>query len=130
MGFERFPVDNTNILLHLYNESMYPLDKAAVRRILFHSYTIVENIIDVAGDGAIPQSAKPFQEITAEAYVEVDIDNEIYSRMKWSELKDTLWGLREYTVVQGHWFPLRFIILRTGVNGGHLGEGVLHTASL
>ena len=109
---------------------MYSLDKAAVRRILFHSYTIVENIIDVAGDGVIPQSANPFQEITSGAYFEVEVDNEIYSKMKWSELKDTLWGLREYTVVQGHWFPLRFIILRLGINGGYLGEGRLHTAPL
>ena len=48
------------------------------------------------------------------AYVRINSKNYGTKNLKWSDVKDTLWGLREFMVVRGHLFEVVFVIQRRG----------------
>lgn len=124
----RFPIENSTIILLLSEVAAGQwLDSTAVRRVLFDSYMDVTNIIDIAGDGDIPESIGHYKRKRAGAYLSIITEGPGSAVLKWSELKDTLWGLREYMVVQGHLCPLKFWITQPG-EASWLGRGgVLYT---
>lgn len=124
-----FPVDNTKIELFIYNNSKQSLERLPVRNVLFDAYTHVSNIIDIAGDGVIPPPAEPYLAVTPGAYVRVTTEKAGVEKMKWSDLKDVLWGLREYMVVQDHFFAIHFDIFRIDDGVFYLGEGRVDLAS-
>ena len=94
-----------------------------MRKVLFDAYTHISNIIDIAGDGIIPASAEPFQEVTEGAYIRVSSEKAGIEKLKWSHLKDSLWGLREFMVVQGHLNAITFEIFRIDDGVFYLGYG-------
>lgn len=111
----RFPVENSTITLLITEVAAGQwLESSAVRKVLFDSYMDVTNIIDVAGDGVIPGVVSPYRRKSAGAYLSVDTEGPSFTGLKWSELKVTLWGLKEYMVVQGHLCPLTFWITQPG----------------
>lgn len=124
----RFPVENSTITLLITEVAAGQwLESTAVRKVLFDSYMDVTNIIDVAGDGDIPGAVSPYRRKIADASLSVDTEGPGFAGLKWSELKVTLWGLKEYMVVQGHLCPLTFWITRSG-EPTWLGRGcVLYT---
>ena len=100
-----------------------------MRKLLFDAYTHAVNVIDIAGDGIIPASVDPYQAVTQGAYIRINAEKAGIERLKWSDLKDSLWGLREYMVVQGHLFALRFEIFRIDDGVFYLGDGRVDLAS-
>ena len=124
-----FPVENTKIMLFIYNNSKQSLDKTAVRKVLFDTYTHASNVIDIAGDGVIPSAAVPYQAVTAGAYIRVTTEKSGVEKLRWSDLRDTVWGLREYMVVQGHMFAISFEIMRIDDGTFFLGSGRVDLAS-
>ena len=115
--------------LLIYNDSKQRLERGAVRKLLFDAYMYVTDVIDIAGDGVIPASAEPYQAVTAGAYIRVHAEKAGVEKLKWSHLKDSLWGLREYMVVQGHLFAIRFEIYRIDDGIFYLGDGRVDLAS-
>ena len=83
----------------------------------------------MAGDGVIPASAMPYQAVTPGAYIRVTAEKAGVEKLKWSDLKDALWGLREYMVVQGHLYAIRFEIFRIDDGVFYLGDGRVDLAS-
>ena len=124
-----FHVDGTKITLIIYNSSKQRLGKGAVRKLLFDAYMYVTDVIDIAGDGVIPESAEPYQAVTPGAYIRVSAETAGVEKLKWSHLKDSLWGLRQYMVVQGHFFAIRFEIFRMDEGTFYLGDGRVDLAS-
>ena len=124
-----FPVENTKITLFIYNNSRQSLGKAPVRKLLFDAYTHATNVIDIAGDGVIPASAVPYQAVTPGAYIRVTAEKSGVEKLKWSDLKDAIWGLREYMVVQGNLYAIRFEIFREDDGVFYLGDGRVDLAS-
>ena len=124
-----FPVDDTKITLFIYNNSKQSLGRGPVRKLLFDAYTHAVDVIDIAGDGVIPASAEPYQAVTPGAYIRVTTEKAGGEKLKWSDLRDSLWGLREYMVVQGHLFAIRFEIFREDGGVFYLGDGRVDLAS-
>ena len=124
-----FPVENTKITLFIYNDSRQSLGKGPVRKLLFDAYTHAANIIDIAGDGIIPAAAIPYQVVTPGAYIRVTSEKAGVEKLKWSDFKDALWGLREYMVVQGHLYAIRFEIFRIDDGVFYLADGRVDLAS-
>ena len=100
-----------------------------MRKLLFDAYTHATNIIDIAGDGIIPASAEPYQAVTPGAYIRVTAEKAGVEKLKWSDLRDSLWGLREYMVVQEHLCAIRFEIFRIDNGVFYLGDGRVDLAS-
>ena len=119
-----FPIENTVLTLILYDDSRQSLEITAVRKLFFDAYTSVSNLIEIAGDGDIPIKAQPYKAATAGADLSVDARMTGPIRLKWSDLRGTLWGLREFMVVRRHLFEVVFAITRDedGVRS-HLGFG-------
>ena len=124
-----FPVHGTKIELLIYNDSKQSLERGAVRNLLFDAYTNAVDVIDIAGDGIIPASADPYQAVTQGAYIRVSAEKAGVEKLRWSDLKDSFWGLREYMVVQGHSFAIRFEIFRFDDGVFYLGHGRVDLAS-
>ncbi|CAD6586537.1 MAG: hypothetical protein ASARMPREDX12_002380 [Alectoria sarmentosa] len=116
-----FPIENSTITLRIFAMRSATLDKTALRNVIYDAYTFVSNLIDIVGDGHLPTSADPFEAGSEGAYL-VMTGNRAGPRLKWSSVRDVLWGLREYMVVQDHSFELGFTIAQEGV-GGSLGAG-------
>lgn len=85
------------------------MDRSAVRKSIFDSYTFVSNLIDIAGDGDLPPSADPFEAVTLGVYIQI-ADGLGTRKLRWSDVKDVLWGLRQYMVVEGYMFEIVFLI--------------------
>lgn len=99
-----FPVKDTPISLLLYNVGRWDFDGSDLGSALFNAYTSVENIIEVAGDGEVPASALPFEVVKEGAYVLIandDVGAEGW-KLRWGDVKDVLWGLREYLIGGRH----------------------------
>lgn len=88
------------------------------------AYTSVSNLIEIAGDGDIPIKAQSYKAATAGADLSVDARMTGPIRLKWIDLRGTLWGLRQFMVVRRHSFEVVFAITRDedGVRS-HLGFG-------
>ena len=87
------------------------IDETALRNTLFDAYTFVSNLIDIASDGDLPASADPYEVETEGVYIRIDSDRIGLTRMKWSNVKDVLWSLREYMVIEGRSFQTAFVIM-------------------
>ena len=104
-----FPIDDSPLELLIVPLSTAPLSRNAVRDILFHNYLFFANLIDSHGDDVLPPQWDPFKAYVVGAYVD------LYSRfrdrpLRYSNVRDVLWGLKEYTVAQGHWVEICFLI--------------------
>ena len=100
-----------------------------MRKLLFDAYTHAVDVIDIAGDGVIPPSIDPYQAVTPGAYIRVIAERAGVDRLRWSDLRDSIWGLREYMVVQDHLFAIKFEIFRIDDGVFYLGEGRVDLAS-
>ena len=100
-----------------------------MRKLLFDAYTHAVDVIDIAGDGVIPPSVDPYQAVTPGAYVRVTAEKAGIEKLRWSDLRDSLWGLREYMVVQDHFFAIQFEIFRIDDGVFYLGAGRVDLAS-
>ena len=76
---------------------------------IIHEHMTISDLIDIAGDGEIPYYLEPFLIRSTGCTLMI---NSGLVQLKWSDLKDVLWGLREYMIVQGHFFELSFAIKR------------------
>ena len=108
-----FPIEGTTLTLviHLYR---LPLDKTALREAIYNAYTFVSNVIDISGDGDLPVSSDPYEVSTRGAFIRLDSDIQAHKKLKWSDVKEILWGLRKFMVVQGNSFRLIFLITQDG----------------
>ena len=93
-----FHIENT-LLIH--DSPLIPIDKTALRNLLFNAYTFVSNLIDVAGDGFLPPPSDPYEVMTRDAYIKIaNAKESAHGKLKWSNVRDVLLSLREYMVVQ------------------------------
>ena len=126
-----FPIENSTLTLIIYGQEQLVLDRGPVRQLLSNAYTFVSNVVDIAGDGYLPRSADPFEDGIAGAYLVIANIGPDFHRLKWSHVKDVLWGLREFMVVQGHLFETGFFIRNGQYFDEELGFGrVQHESSL
>ena len=95
----------------IYELSPLTLLLSDLRGLLDAAYTEVESIIDVAGDGDVPASALPYQTLKQGASLEIVRDTIMTTPIKWSNVKDTLVGLRQWMILMGHRRELGFSIV-------------------
>ena len=103
-------MENSTITLLICDDPSLRINKTALRNILFDAYTFVSNLIDIAGDGDLPASSDPYEVEAEGAYIRMISDRRGLKKLKWSNVKDVLWSLREYMVIQGHTFQTAFVI--------------------
>ena len=117
-----FPIEGSTLTLLMTVDRKVRLDNTALRNVFYNAYTFVSNVIDVSGDGDLPASCDPYKELVDGAFIRLDSDARGRNKLKWSDVKEILWGLRDFMVVQGNSFRLAFIIKQEG-QAGDLGYG-------
>lgn len=113
MSSKIFPIEGTTLTLVIHMHKMR-LDKTALRNAIYNAYTFVSNVIDISGDGDLPVSSDPYEVSTRGAFIRLDSDVQAHKKLKWSDVKEVLWGLRKFMVVQGNSFRLVFVIVQEG----------------
>lgn len=108
---EPFHIENSTVTLLICEDPNLRMDETALRNTLFDAYTFVTNLIDIAGDGNLPASSDPYEVETEGVYIKISSDRIDPKRLRWSNVKDTLWSLREYMVIEGHSFQTAFVIM-------------------
>ena len=101
-----------------------PIDKTALRNAIYNAWTTVSNIIDISGDGDLPASSNPYEVVTDRAYIRLDEVLQAHRKLRWSDVKEILWGLRTFMVVQGNSFRMAFEIIEEG-QADVLGSGLV-----
>ena len=128
-----FPVPNTNLRLDI--SDLQPvrrrLKKSAVRNVLWAAYEFADNLIDVAGDGLVPSAALPYETGTWDVCVGVLATTGAgVNKLRWSDFRSTMWGLRDFMVLQDHLFAIDFGIVRVGDGEIYLGAGYVGLSRL
>ena len=90
------------------------INTIALRNALYDAWTTVSNVIDISGDGDLPASSNPYKVSKYRAYIRLDGDVQAHRKLKWSDVKEILWGLRTFMVVQGNSFRMAFSIMEEG----------------
>ncbi|KAM0798267.1 hypothetical protein BDR22DRAFT_891572 [Usnea florida] len=109
-----FPIEGTTLSLSMFVDRAASIDKTALRNAIYNAWTTVSNIIDISGDGDLPASSNPYEVVTDGAYIGLDESVKAHRKLKWSDVKEILWGLRTFMVVQGNSFRMAFLIVEEG----------------
>lgn len=116
-----FHIENSTVTLLICDGVNVRIDETALRDTLFSAYILVSNLIDIAGEGELPASSDPYELVTVGVYITMSSDR--LKKLRWSNVKDVLWSLREYMVIEGRSFQTAFLI--TGAESGDtLGFGL------
>ena len=108
---EPFYIENSTVALLIYDYPIVHIDETALRNTIFDAYTFVTNLIDIAGDGDLPASSDPYEVETEAVYIKINSNTIGHKKLRWSNVKDVLWSLREYMVIEEHSFQIASVIM-------------------
>ena len=109
-----FPIEGTTLSLAISVNRAVSIDKPSLRNAIYYAWTTASNIIDELGDSDLPPSQNPYKVVNYHAYIRLDGDVQAHRKLRWSDVKEILWGLRTFMVVQGNSFRMAFVIIEEG----------------
>ena len=93
-----------------------------MRTVITDACTYVSYLVDLTGDGYF---ADPYVDSKMGIIVRIFGSDMGRQTLKWSNVKDVLLALREYLVVQGHLYRVRFAITKGDGVSELLGFGII-----
>ena len=90
------------------------IDRTALRRAIYHAWETASSIIELIGDGDLPASQMPYKVVNNHAYLRLDGDPQAHRKLRWSDVKEILWGLRKFMILRGNSFRMAFVIIEEG----------------
>ena len=109
-----FPIEGTTLSLAISVNRGASIGKTALRNAIYDAWTNACNVIEELGDGDLPDSQNPYKVVKDHAYIRLDGDVQAHRKLRWSDVKEILWGLRTFMVVQGNSFRMAFVIIEEG----------------
>ena len=109
-----FPIEGTTLSLAMSVNRAVSIERTALRPAIYYAYETVSNLIDIVGDGDLPTSSMPYKVVKYHAYIRLDADVQAHRKLRWSDVKEILWGLRTFMIVQGNSFRMAFLIIEEG----------------
>ena len=109
-----FPIQGTTLSLAMTVNRAVHIDRTPLRNAIYDAWTTASNVIDTLGDGDLPPSQNPYKVVRNGAYIRLDGDVRAHRKLRWSDVKEILWGLRTFMVVQGNSFRMAFLIIEEG----------------
>ena len=109
-----FAIEGTTLSLAMSVNRAVSIDKTALRTAIYYAYEAASNLIDGVGDGDLPASQMPYKVVNFHAYIRLDGDVQAHRKLRWSDVKDILWGLRKFMILQGNSFRMAFMIIEEG----------------